>query len=431
VNAASQGMRRAAGLLPGSFLSQVGRTAGFNTIGLVATSMGGFLLAIALPASTRGAYAGVQSWFLVALVFGELGIPAALTYYAAREPNECHRYLGSAQRLLAVSGLVTTAVGLALVAPLARGNGTLALAYTLVFAFVPCAFVLGAYTFVLQATSIARWNVNRLVQPGLYLCGVILLVALRKAGLLLVVAILIVSFVAQGIIAVRQVRQPREGTPSGVGHRGRLLRFGLASLLGSGPAFVNTRIDQVVLSTFAAFSGLGQYAVAVSASSLVVPVVAALGQVALPRLARATSTGEDIRTLVARILVLGPVTAAVLSVPIYLATQWIAPHLLGHDYSDVPQLVLLLLPGTVGLAAGNALGDTLRGLGRPQAVAWAQGGGAVLTVVGLAILVPRYGVTGAAIVSSAAYCLVWLVQIVIVRAVISRLRTEKEPVPCE
>lgn len=407
---------------PRSFLRHVGRTALFNTVALAASSVGGFLLAIALPARTRGEYAGVQSWFWMCLVLGEIGISAALTYYAAREPNERLSYLRSAQRILAVSGLVTSVIGLLLVPTLARGDGTLALGYAMTFAFVPCAMVLGTYTFVLQATSIERWNIARLVQPVLYVFGVAFLVAFHGAGLLSAVTILVVSSVVQGVIAIRLTRLPPKPMAPETGQRRRLLRFGLASLLGSGPALVNLRIDQVVLSTFAALNGLGQYAVAVSISTLVLPVVAALGQVGLPRLASAANTGEDVPGLVTRVQILGPVAAVLCAIPVYIGSAWLVPHVLRPDYAEVPRLVLLLLPGAVGLAAGNALGDVLRGLGRPQAVAWAEGAGAVLTIVGLASLVPSQGVAGAAIVSSVAYCTVWVIESFIVRAVVSRQR---------
>jgi stage V sporulation protein B len=408
---------------PRSFLRHVGRTALFNTVAMGASSVGGFLLAIALPAHTRGEYAAVQSWFSMCLVLGEMGIPAALTYYAAREPSERGGYLRSAQYMMVVSGIVTSVIGLVLVHTLARGDGVLALGYAITFAFVPCALVLGTYTFVLQATSIERWNIARLLQPGLYAFGIAFLVAFHGAGLLSAVTILVVSCVVQGVIAIRLARLRRERMAPEAAQRRRLLRFGLVSLLGNGAALVNLRIDQVVLSTFAALNGLGQYAVAVSISTLVLPVVAALGQVGLPRLARAANTGEDVPALVTRVQVLGPATAVLLAVPLYVGSLWLVPHLLRPDYAEVPRLVLLLLPGAVGLAAGNALGDVLRGLGRPHLVAWAQGGGVVLTVVGLVSLVPSHGVTGAAIVSSVAYCVVWVVESIAVQVVVARRRT--------
>jgi O-antigen/teichoic acid export membrane protein len=74
-------------------------------------------------------------------------------------------------------------------------------------------------------------------------------------------------------------------------------------------------------------------------------------------------------------------------------------------------LIWILAPGGVFLAVNAVLGDLLRGRNRPLTVAWAQGAGAVVTVAGLALLLPPFGVYGAAAASTTAYTVTcaWMV----------------------
>jgi len=78
-------------------------------------------------------------------------------------------------------------------------------------------------------------------------------------------------------------------------------------------------------------------------------------------------------------------------------------HVFGSAYREAVPLLWLLAPGSVFFACGQVVGDLLRGKRQPEAVAWAQGLAAVLTVVLLLALLPFVGVYGAAIASTVAY----------------------------
>ena len=413
----------------GNFLRATRRVATLNIVSVASSSLAGFLLASVMSAKTRGAYAGIQSWFWISLVLGELGLTASLTYHSARFKTDWESYLKATQKLLAVCGGVAVLIGLPLTALLARGSTDVGIAYACMFLSVPANMVFGTYVCVLQAQSLEAWNRARLIQPLVYLGFVLFAVGIRRGDLIIAVAILIISSAVQGVASRRLLAGARLASSTAPGTTGErekirsLLRYGLASLLGSGPALINTRLDQLVLSLVAPLASLGQYAIAVSISNLALPAVVALGQVALPRLA--AGKHESTRSVVVSTMVLAPLVAGAIGIAGWLVSIAVVPPLLGATYSDVPQLVLLLLPGTVGLAAGSALGDVLRGLGYPARAGIAQGIGAVLTVIGLVVLVPLYDAKGAAIVSSIAYCCVWIVE----TGLLIRLLRFHEPAP--
>jgi O-antigen/teichoic acid export membrane protein len=73
----------------------------------------------------------------------------------------------------------------------------------------------------------------------------------------------------------------------------------------------------------------------------------------------------------------------------------------------------ILLPGALVTGLNFVLYNAASAMGRPGLASYAEGAGVIVTAVGLCFLVPRYGYIGAAIVSSLAYTVSFLVMIVL------------------
>jgi O-antigen/teichoic acid export membrane protein len=179
--------------------------------------------------------------------------------------------------------------------------------------------------------------------------------------------------------------------------------YGAAQIAALTPAALNASLDQLVLSQTVPPAVLGRYAIAVSLTLLPLPLVAAIGNVAFPRLAsQRVVTSETIR--LQRMAVLGSagLAAAVLA-PLAVIAYWLVPLVYGAAYRGAVPLLWILTPGAVFLACGQVVGDLLRGRSHPSIVAWAQGLAAIFTVVLLLALLPVVGVYGAAIASTVSY----------------------------
>jgi len=151
-------------------------------------------------------------------------------------------------------------------------------------------------------------------------------------------------------------------------------------------------------------AALGQYAVAVSLSMLAAPLVMAFGNVAFPSLARGERVADTIR-----VATRGSALVSILSVVMILvAGPFMVPRLFGAGYGHVTALLLVLAPGAAVVVVNQVLGDVLRGLGRPGVVALYEWIGVISTVGGLALLVPRFDVMGAAITSTVTYTIVFV-----------------------
>jgi O-antigen/teichoic acid export membrane protein len=380
------------------------RTAGFNVTSTVAAGLAGIVLARVFGPTVRGEYAAITSWFGIALMVGGMGQPAAVCFYVARDPGRARQYVATSRAMMLATGAVAMTGGMLLAPILGRGNAQVVLGYRIAFGACVFAFVGASYTFSLQARDQSRWNVVRLTQPVLSLGAVMVLWYLKVLTLDAAMVVLGGTMLLQlgwAYWACRKVGlAPGQRSAALVRP---LLTYGVAQIAALTPAAVNLQLDQLVLSQTVAPADLGRYAVAVSLSSLPIPFVAAIGNVAFPRLAsEAAVTGATHR--LQRVAVLSSAGLAIgMLVPLCAAAYWLVPLVFGASYRAAVPLLWMLAPGAVFLACSQVVGDLLRGRNHPGVVAWAQGLAAIFTVALLIVLLPVIGVSGAAVASTIAY----------------------------
>jgi O-antigen/teichoic acid export membrane protein len=397
------------------------RTAGYNIVSTAAAGLGGIIVARVLGPEMRGEYAAVTAWFGVALMVGDMGQPAALCFYVARDPDNARGYVATSRMLLLLTGTAALTAGI-LVAPLlARGNAGLTMAYRIAFAASIVAFLGTSYTYSLQARNLHWWNMVRVSQPVLSLAFLVLLWRLRLLTLTAALIVLALTMLIQLGWAYYRCRSA--GLAPGRA-QARLIRplagYGAAQIAAVTPAALNAQLDQLVLSQAVAPAVLGRYAVAVSCTLLPIPLVSAIGNVAFPRLA----SRNDVDVVAHRMQWLGIVgsgcIAAAALAPLALVAPWLIPRVFGPGYAGAVPLVWILAPAGVFLACNQVTGDILRGRKHPLAVARAQGLAAVFTVILLVALVPVAGVYGAAIASTVAYGVALVMMVLSLRRLSSR-----------
>jgi O-antigen/teichoic acid export membrane protein len=335
---------------------------------------------------------------------GQIGLPAALCFYVAKDPKRARDYVATARAMMLATGMVALLVGLLLAPVLSRGNPEVADGYRIAFSTSIITYVGTAYTYSLQARHLLQWNIVRAVQPvlSLFVLAVLWLLKLLTLNVALVVAAATLIFQLGWAYWYCRRNALAPGR-----RRIALLRplasYGVAQIAALTPVALNAQLDQLVLSQTVAAADLGRYAIAVSLTCLPLPLVAAVGNVAFPRLAaRRIAIGATRRMQQRAIVASGGIAVAML-VPLALVAYWLVPLLFGAGYREAVPMVWILTPGAVFLACGQVAGDLLRGRNHPAVVAWAQGLAAVFTVALLFALLPVLGVYGAAVASTVAY----------------------------
>ena len=179
------------------------------------------------------------------------------------------------------------------------------------------------------------------------------------------------------------------------------LRFGLKGHLGNIAGFLNYRMDTLLVAYFVGASGVGLYSIAVGMAEMVGILPSAVALVLLPKVA--SSEGESAWPIAAascRNVVLLSVVAAFFLLALGRPAIGLA---YGTAFLPSYSALIALLPAMIALGIDRVLSAYLTGSGRPIMATYAI---IVATAVNLGlnlVLIPRWGITGAAAASSVSY----------------------------
>lgn len=169
---------------------------------------------------------------------------------------------------------------------------------------------------------------------------------------------------------------------------------------------VTYRLDQVLLVALVPAADLGLYAVAVMVALLTNPLTSGLSAALFGHLRDEPSESRALARFHLSLRV-----TLVLSSAVALALAIFAPLLLrvvfGAQFAPASTALRLLLPGSVAFDLQGVITTKLLSEGRPGETSRGAMVGAVITVVGLVLLAPRFGTNGAAAVTS----LAWVTQV--------------------
>jgi O-antigen/teichoic acid export membrane protein len=374
-----------------------------NIASVGSAAVSGVFVARELGPTDRGVYAAALAWYGVTSVLLEFGQSASTVYHISRDRESARDYVATSGAICATIGVAVAAIGYFGASILLEGSYEPRLGYQIAFVMCGASVAATSYVAALQAINITLWNGVRLAQPLLNLILVFVLIWAEHLTLLAALACLASTIFIRGGLSIALCG--RLGVLRGkvIGSSARAkIRYGMKQFAASAPTALNARLDQVILSMTVPSAALGQYAVATSLTSLGTPFVAAMGQAAFPRIAASTKSGVAVRRF-KKVSIAGSFAAAFVFMSILaISAPWGVPAIYGNDYQSAVVLAWILAPGGVLLASNQVMADMLSASGRPLLVARAQLIGIVITVVLVAVLIPRAGVRGAAVASSLA-----------------------------
>ena len=180
------------------------------------------------------------------------------------------------------------------------------------------------------------------------------------------------------------------------------LTFGLRGQLGDLATFFTYRLDIFIVNFFLGPADVGIYAVGVVVSEALWQIPQAAAVVLFPRSARSQDRDASSLTctLARHILIVAVATGIVLAI----AAPILIPKLFGHQFDRAVSVIWLILPGTVALSLGKLMSAELAGRGIPEFSSMFAMAALAVTVILDLLLIPRFNIQGAAIASSAAYC---------------------------
>lgn len=364
----------------------------------------GFVLARLLGPSAKGEYFVVTLLPLTIMVLIQFGLPQAFGFYSAR--GQMHRL--TAKALILTAAVATPAfAATVLLLPWLRQAFLGAVDPGLVIftmLALPIALSGTLTSGIVIGRQAARWYATvNIVQVFASSVLLVLIVAVLHLGLAgaLTVFVLTATMQATGFLigAARRTAHTAESEDVPVT---ALFRYGLSLYPGSLSQFFSYRADVYLLAFLLvdAAAPLGYYSMAVSMAEMVFFFPNAVSVLFFPHVAG--SAREDsarqvpmvsrVTLLMTAAFGLALVPAAAVLIPVFVPA-----------FTPALAALYILLPGVVALSITKVLSGYVSGLGRTGWTSTISIGSFVLNVVVNLILIPPFGILGAAAASLISY----------------------------
>lgn len=179
--------------------------------------------------------------------------------------------------------------------------------------------------------------------------------------------------------------------------------YGFKGWFGDMAGRANVRLDQIILGLTSSASFLGIYSVAVFLVELIWLVPDSVGPILFNKITAAENDEEKIKITYKanRILLF---ISFILAVPLFIGVVYfILPYGYGDKFIDARVPFSVLLPGSLLFITHKVITKILSGSGHIAASSKGMIYGSLFSIILYIILIPKYGLIGAAIASSLGY----------------------------
>lgn len=340
------------------------------------------------------------------------GVGPATVFYVSRGDHSVRRaFAGNLRLAILVStfGVALTAPALALWGGKLFPNVPLSLLYTGLAGF-PLALLVAYFNTILQGLEdFKAYNASVLVPPYVNLAGVIVALHVLGAGVSGAMVAYIVGQLAGLCLVAAFLRRhladcgPDEGAGSLRSYSRSTLGYGWKVHLSNILAFVNYRSDIFLVNLLLSPVATGIYVIAVQIAERLWILSQAASTVLLPRLSAMRDEPLARLRLTNRGFLAVALVTAVASACAALALYWLIGPLFGDEYKAALPAFLWLLPGIVAGAGARVQSNCIAASGKPEWNLYSSLAVVTINIVGNILLIPGYGILGAAWATSLAY----------------------------
>lgn len=288
------------------------------------------------------------------------------------------------------------------------------------FLCMPFSFLFGFGSRLLQGTNEISWlNRVNMAQPTLFLIIYLPLYFDKHLPESLRLSITYISWTATFAVAAaasmlvayhvmpqKKVRRWKYWTT----HWKEMWRYGNWLSLSNLVNIVNYRIDFWLVAAFIPANIAADYAIAVTASEVLLNISTSVQQVVFTRMSSASrSDAIALTELSTRQTFLSSVIVAV---GMYIVFPWLIVFAFGTRYQGAITPFYILLPGLIIKSTSNVVLQYFQNqLGKPETTIWMNGLSAVINGILCVIFLPSLGLVGGAIASTGSYVLSYIVYV--------------------
>jgi O-antigen/teichoic acid export membrane protein len=358
----------------------------------------GIVVARTLAPTGRGEQAAMVLWPSVLSPLFALGLPIAVNFNLRRNPDRQGEFLTTGVVLAGSLGLCATLVGVIFIPHwIGKYGQPIVMFAQWMMVFAPVAIL----SMVLQTTLEARgdFTSSNLSKSMPQFGTLILLGVLVLFGRLTPFSAALAYNAPLVFVPVTLAWKLREVFTLRMDHFGRsakrLLSYGLRSYVVDLVGTFSGQIDQVLVVGLLSAAGLGIYTVALSVSRLLSIFYSSLNIVLFPK--AASLDVPDVVVLTARAARISSMFTAAAAIGLIIILPVVMPIMYGGAFKAVVPVARILSCEIVFTGATWILAQAFMATGRPAIVAGLQVFGLLLTIPLMLVLIPRFGLSGAAL----------------------------------
>jgi Membrane protein involved in the export of O-antigen and teichoic acid len=353
----------------------------------------------------RGVYTLVSSVAILAAIITALGISWAGIYFIGK---------GLFPLADVASTLLTVAIASAGVAMAGIAAAYVLFQHTYFHEVSPAqAFIMLALTALLQLTTTSSSIVLGMNRPLHYaaismiqlVVAFVIQVILALAGSLTATSALIALTIGAATSAGIGLTLVRREVPLRLGLDSKILRsflnFGLRGYAANLMQYLNYRLDSLIVNGLSGVASLGFYSISTAMAETLWYGANGFALVMFPHVSSVGRKESDrITPVVCRNTVFLTLIGAV---AMFVVSRQLILFVFGSGMTPALHPLWLLLPGIVTLSAAKVISSYLSGIGKPIYSTYVAAGTVILTIGLDVLLIPRYGINGAAAASSIVY----------------------------
>lgn len=375
----------------------VAHTTGAKLLVQILNAATGILTARTLLPAGRGQLAAMTLWSLFLASLTTFGIPSSLVYFLRSRPDRRGDLITSGLLMAGVLGVVTGLVG-ALFMPQLLHKYPMWLvrdAQWLMIVTPICSLTFVGRAILEAHSQFSASNVSQVLNPLVTLLALVALLLTHHLTVLSAALCYIIAIVPVAAVLVRRVLPwvDRTARPSVSGCK-LLLSYGIRSywidLLGT----LSFQVDQVLVVSILTPADMGLYVVMLSLSRMASVFQTSVTTVLFPK-----ATGqspERIRELIGRAGRVSLVITASATLFVGLLGPTLLKVFYGKDYTGATGCLRILLVEVTLSGLVFIFAQAFMALNHPGTVSLLQGFGLALSVPLMLVLIPRFGITGAA-----------------------------------
>ena len=267
------------------------------------------------------------------------------------------------------------------------------------------AMLLGAWTSALIQGNrdYQAYNKTLLIQPLVFCCAVLLLGASGAISVVSVVSCYLVSQASLWLLCEARLRKVSRPVGSSRYTLLEAIKYGLRAHISNVITFMNYRIALYLVSYFLGPSATGTYTLSIQLAEVLWLVSSAASMIVFPESAAHHKSPVELKAMiekiaasVVKVTLAAALIAAALSV---FAIPWV----FGRAYQAAVTPYVLLLPGIVAWSYMSVLSNSLAGMGFQKVNIHSALLCLSINVGGGLLVIPAFGLNGAALVSTLAF----------------------------